>query len=219
MKKLRTFLLCCLGALAFASPPAASGAESKPVPLPKPQMTGGKPLMQALRERQSIRDFSADKLSAQELSNLLWAAFGVNRPETGKRTAPSAMNWQEIDLFVATADGLFLYDPKGNALQPILEEDVRAATGKQGFVSVAAVSLVYVADLARTASPASEEKAFYLGADAGLIAENVYLFCSSFGLATVVRGSVDREGLAKKMRLRPDQRVILAQSVGHPSKK
>jgi SagB-type dehydrogenase family enzyme len=173
--------------------------------------------MQVLKDRHSTREFSSQKLSPQMLSNLLWAAFGVNRPD-GKRTAPSAMNWQEIDVYVATQDGLFLYDAIANALNPVLAQDVRAATGMQPFVKEAALDLVYVADLAKTGRTGGEDQTLYTAADTGFIAQNVYLFCASEGLAVVVRGSVDRVALAKLIKLRPNQKIILAQTVGYPKK-
>jgi len=191
--------------------------ELKPVPLPSPETQGGRPLMQVLKERRSTRAFSPEKLPPQVLSNLLWAAFGVNRPDSGKRTAPSAMDWQEIDVYVATADGLYRYDARANQLVPVVRDDLRAQTGTQPFVKDAPLDLVYVADLSRTQG-ASAERDLYVAADAGFIAQNVYLFCASEGLATVVRGSIDRPALAKAMRLRPDQRIILAQTVGYPRK-
>ena len=191
--------------------------EPKPVPLPSPQTQIGRPLMQVFKERRSTRTFNLEKLPAQVLSNLLWAAFGVNRPESGKRTAPSAMDWQEIDVYVAAAEGLYLYDAKANQLIPVVYDDIRAQTGTQPFVKDAPLNLVYVADLARTRS-SSADRDMYVAADTGFIAQNVYLFCASEGLATVVRGSIDRPVLAKAMRLRPDQRIILAQTVGYPRK-
>jgi SagB-type dehydrogenase family enzyme len=192
--------------------------ELKPLILPTPQTDGGKPLMQALKDRHTTREFSSEKLSPQVLSNLLWAAFGINRPDTGKRTAPSAMNRQEIDVYVATADGLYIYDAKGNKLDPVLAEDVRGATGTQPFVKDAPLDLVYVADFAKMGKSSDEDKNFYAAADAGFIAQNVYLFCASEGLAVVVRGSVDRAALAKVMKLRPDQKILLGQTVGYPKK-
>jgi len=192
--------------------------ELKPLELPQPQTSGGKPLMQVLKDRHSSREFSSEKLPLQVLSNLLWAAFGVNRPESGKRTAPSAMNRQEIDLYVAAADGLYIYDAKANRLSPVLAEDIRGATGTQAYVKEAPVNLVYVADLAKMGEAGAEERDLYAAADTGFIAQNVYLYCASEGLAAVVRGSVDRPALAKAMRLRPDQKIILAQSVGYPKK-
>jgi len=184
--------------------------------LPPPQLERGRPLMQVLKDRQSSRSFSAKPLPPQELSNLLWAACGVNRPDAGKRTAPSAVNWQEIDVYVATADGLYLYDPKAHALQLVLAEDIRALTGTQGFVKEAPVNLVYVADLARMGRASDADKDFFSAADTGFISQNVYLYCASEGLATVVRAMIDRAALAAKMGLRADQKIILAQSVGYP---
>jgi len=200
----------------LVSPAFLVAQELKPVELPKPQVDGGKPLMQALKARHTARNFKPDKLPAQLLSNLLWAAFGVNRPDSGKRTAPSAMNWQEMDIYVATADGLYVYDAKANRLNPVLNEDVRASTGTQDFVKGAPVNLVYVADLAKTHDVGPDEQTLYNAVDTGVIVENVYLFCASEGLATVVRGSVDRAALAKVMKLRPNQRIIVAQTVGYP---
>jgi len=213
MRKRVLRLLGILTVVACAS--LALAQEPHPVPLPPPQTTGGKPLMQVLKDRHSTREFSSQRLSPQTLSNLLWAAFGINRPD-GKRTAPSAMNWQEIDVYVATQDGLYVYDAKANALKPVLQQDVRGATGQQAFVKDAALDLVYVADLSKTGRGGGEDQMLYTGADTGFIAQNVYLFCASEGLAAVVRGSVDREAFAKTAKLRPDQKIVLAQTVGYP---
>jgi SagB-type dehydrogenase family enzyme len=216
MNALRGSLLRWLCLVILAFPTLAVAQQLKPVELPAPQTTGGMPLMQALKSRHSTREFSSRKLPLQMLSNLLWAAFGVNRPESGKRTAPSAMNWQEIDIDVATADGFYVYDAKGNKLDPVLAEDVRAATGTQSYVGDAPVNLVYVADLAKVSRASAGDLVLYNGADTGVIAQNVYLFCASEGLGAVVRGSINRAALAKTMKLRPDQRIILAQTVGYP---
>jgi len=187
------------------------------VRLPAPAMTGGKPLLQALAERHSTRDYSTRALPEQVLSNLLWAAAGVNRPASGKRTAPSARDWREIDIYVALAQGVYRYDANGHALVLVRGEDLRAATGVQDFVAQAPVNLVYVAELSRMAGAGSEQQTLYTAADTGFIAQNVYLFCASEGLATVVRGSVDREALAAQLGLGEHQRIILAQTVGYPA--
>jgi SagB-type dehydrogenase family enzyme len=184
------------------------------IQLPKPDTTGGKPLMQALKERKTSRSFSEKKLPEQVLSNLLWAAFGVNRPD-GHRTAPSAVNWQEIDVYVATAEGLFIYEPGSHSMRQVLTDDLRAATGTQDFVGSAPVDLVYVANLDKVDARSVDDRNLYVGADCGFIAQNVYLYCASEGLSTVVRGSVDREKLGKAMKLRPDQKILLAQTVGY----
>lgn len=186
--------------------------------LPQPDTGGGRPLMQVLSERESSRVFGDQELSDQVLGDLLWAGFGVNRPESGKRTAPSARNWQEIDMYVCLESGCFLYDAQRHALVLVLAEDIRAYTGTQPFVARAPVNLVFVADFSRMQGAAAEQKIFYSAADAGFISQNVYLFCASEGLATVVRGLVEREALAEKMALRIDQEIILAQTVGYPAR-
>ena len=200
------------------APTSTFAQELKPIKLLQPQTEGGMPLMQALQARSSSRSFSTEELPPQVFSNLLWAAFGINRPKSGERTAPSAHNWQEIDIYVASAHGLYLYDAKAHALKPVLAEDIRGATGRQSFVKKAPVNLIYVADFSRMGSAADDEKVFYSAAATGFISQNVYLYCASEGLATVVRGTIDKPALAKKMNLRPDQRITLAQSVGYPKK-
>jgi len=172
--------------------------------------------MQALTARHSTRAFSDKALPAQTLGDLLWAAAGVNRPDSGKRTAPSARDWREIDVYVLTADGAYRYDGKAHALRPVVARDLRALAGTQDFVASAPVNLVYVADLERMRGAREAERDLYIGADTGFMAQNVYLYCASAGLATVVRGSVDRDALAKALGLSTKQRITLAQTVGYP---
>ncbi len=193
----------------------AAAQDLKPVPLPTPQTSRGIPLMQALGLRKSTREFSATKLSPQTLSNLLWAGFGINRPD-GRRTAPSALNWQEITIYVITADGVYTYDAKANALDPVLAGDYRAATGTQAYAKDAALDLIYVADTTKEGANPPADADLYNGVDAGVIAENVYLYCASEGLAVVVRASVDKPAVTKLFKLLPTQKIILAQSVGYP---
>ena len=196
---------------------AGADAPVKPGPLPAPQTDKGRPLMQALNDRQSRRDISPDKkLSPQELSNLLWAACGVNRRDSGKRTAPTASNRQEIDVYVAVEEGLFLYDFKSHGLESVLKEDVRKHAGRQMFVQKAPAVLIFVADEARMMGSDSD-KAFYAATDTGYVSQNVYLYCASEGLATVVIGMVDKPALAAAMKLRPGQKIMLSQPVGHPT--
>ncbi|OHB60651.1 MAG: nitroreductase [Planctomycetes bacterium RBG_13_46_10] len=213
-----TGLMICSTLILAVNSPAGTNPELKSIQLLPPQTDGGKPLMQVLKDRKSSREFGAEKLPPQILSNLLWAANGINRQDSGKRTAPSAVNWQEIDVYVAMAEGLYLYDAKGHVLKPVLAQDVRAATGRQEFVKDVPVNLIYVADFTRMGDVSAEEKVFYSAADTGFIAENVYLYCASEGLATVVRNLIDKPALSKIMKLRAEQRVILAQSVGYPKK-
>jgi len=208
------FMYCYAAAVLLTAAGVAAAADIK---LPPPETTGGKPLMMVLKERRTSRAFSSKPLPPQVLSNLLWAAFGINRPD-GHRTAPSAMNWQETDIYVALPDAVYVYDAGKNLLREVVPGDQRKYTGTQDFVATAPVDLVYVADLAKTGNRANAEaQALFVDADTGFIAENVYLFCASEGLAVVVRGSINREELAKVLKLRPDQRITLSQTVGYPA--
>jgi len=206
------------GVILSMTPNITLAEEQKPIQLIQPLTGSGDPLMQLLWKRMSSREFSPEPLPIEVLSNLLWSAFGINRPD-GKRTAPTASNRQEIDIYVAAANGLYLYDAKTNRLNPILSEDIRGMTGRQPYVKEAAVNLIYVADYSKMGTVANEDKDLFSAAATGLISENVYLYCASEGLATVVRANIDKPALAKVMKLRPDQKIILAQSVGYPKKK
>ena len=191
-----------------------SCAELKELQLPPVQVEGGKPLMQALKQRQTIREFKSDPLPAQSLANLLWAAFGINRPGTGHRTAPSAMNSQEVDIYVALPEGVFLYDAGGSSLKPVFEGDLRSQAGSQDFAK-APITLIYVADLTRLAKADAQSRRFYAAFDTGCICQNVYLYCASAGLATVVH-ELDRKPLETALKLRSEQQIIMAQAVGVP---
>ena len=209
--------LALVAALGLVVASICTGQDAGSIELPAPDMEGGVSLMQALKLRHSAREFSPQMLPEQTLSDLLWAAFGINRPESGKRTAPSAMNWQEIDIYVAMERGLFLYNAEDHALKSVLAEDLRSATGLQPFVADAPVNLVFVADLTKMTRASEEDKAVLGAADTGFISQNVYLYCASAGLATVVRAWIDHEALHKAMGLRDDQKIILAQTVGFPA--
>jgi nitroreductase len=193
----------------------SAGLAQEIIKLPPARKEGGMPLMQALNERRSGREFSSEKLPLPVLSNLLWAAWGINRPD-GHHTAPSASNRQEIEVYVALSEGLYLYEPKEHQLKRVVAQDLRAATGTQEFVKDAPVNLVYVADLAKGNRKEPEAVEFYSGTNTSFLAQNVYLFCASEKLETVVRAGIDRAALAKAMRLRPDQKITLAQTVGFP---
>ncbi len=214
----RRLLVLLSGAIIFCLPAIGLAQELAPIKLPAPQMDGGKPLMQVLKARQSAREFGDQKLSPQVLSNLLWAAWGVNRPD-GHRTAPSASNRQEVEIYVTLPEGAYLYDAKAHVLNSVAPGDLRGATGTQPFPATAALNLVYVADMAKAGRPATDpQQQLNVGADVGFIAENAYLYCASEGLATVVRASVPKAELAKQLKLRPEQQIVLAQSVGYPKK-
>lgn len=192
------------------------------IALPAPDKTGGKPLMQALNERQSTRSFTNDNLTPQQLSNLLWAAWGINRPADKKRTAPSSRNVQEIDVYVALQSGLYLYNAESNDLKQVHIRDIRNLCGTQEFVAGAPVNLIFVADLAKLGKKEGdiikESDLLSSYANTGFIAQNVYLYCASENLGCVVRGMVPKDKLAPEMGLRSNQIIILAQTVGVPSK-
>ena len=186
------------------------------IALPNPALPDQASLAQALHHRVSTRTFAPEPLSPQTLASLLWAAFGINRPHMGGRTAPSAHNWQEIEVHAVMAEGSYRYDARKNQLHLVKAEDLRGDTGTQDFVASAPLNLVYVADLERLTDVRAQDRDFLIGADVGCIAQNVSLYCAAVGLATVVRGLVDRQRLAQHLGLRPTQRITLAQSVGHP---
>jgi SagB-type dehydrogenase family enzyme len=217
---LKKVLLSVAIMLCFVS--SAIAAELTPIKLLPPDMKGGKSLMQSLQERKTSRSFSTKKLPLEVLSNLLWSACGINRPDSGKRTAPSASNRQEIDVYVAMEEGLYLYNIKAHVLEPVLKNDLRKNTTtfpqpSRSSVEGAPLQLIYVADYSKMSVYTNdEEKKFYSAADTGFIAQNVYLYCASEGLATLVRGLVDREALAKDMKLGDKQKIILVQAVGYP---
>jgi SagB-type dehydrogenase family enzyme len=174
--------------------------------------------MEVLKERKSSRSYRNEKIPMRVLSDMLWAAWGVNRPEEGRRTAPSARNNQEIDIYVLIPEGVYLYDAKDHILSPVVTQDIRelASRNNPRPLDIAPVVLLYVADFARMARSTDEQKVSFSAADAGFICQNVYLYCASERLATVVRAILDRPELTKVMKLRPEQKIILAQSVGYP---
>lgn len=191
--------------------------DAETVRLPEPDREGGMPLMRALTLRRTSREFAPRKpLSAEVLGGLLWAAFGINRPDSGGRTVASAMNAREIDLYVATAEGVFRYEPEAHALRRLKRRDVRPLTGGGAFAKVAPVTLIYVADASRQTRARPEDRRFYAAVTTGGIMQNVYLFAASQGLATVVH-ELNRPPLARALDLRPDQRIVLAQAVGYPA--
>lgn len=217
-KKLRVITLSILLLLGAGCLWPQQGGAGEPTlsKLPPPQTAGGMPLMQALNLRHTSRDYKNAPLPPQLLSNLLWAAFGINRPEHGGRTAPSAHDVQEISIYVVTAERVYIYDAQNHALRWVLTRDIRALTGIQPFVQDAPINLVYVADFDKFARDSEVDKLFYSAADAGFISQNVYLFCASEGLATMVRAYIDKPALATALHLKPNQHIVLAQSVGYP---
>jgi SagB-type dehydrogenase family enzyme len=205
MKK--TFILCII---LFAS----HCLFGQVLELPAPQKTGGMPLMEALAKRASVRVFDTKEIPIQQLSNLLWASFGINRPD-GKRTAPSASNKQEIDIYVLLKTGAYIYDAQNHKLIQVTQEDLRSQAADQRFAD-APVQLIFIADLSKRGENSEEAKMRTANIDCGYISQNTYLYCTSEGLVTGARGSVNRDVLVSKLKLKPDQRILLAHSVGYP---
>jgi nitroreductase len=195
--------------LALGEAPAQEGK------LTAPRKSGGMPVTEALARRATSREFDPKPISPQQLSDALWAGLGVNRPD-GKRTAPTSRNRQELEIYVLQPQGVTLYDAAAHRLVPVVAEDLRAVQSSQEFVRDAPVTFVYVADLSKMTDGTVAEKEATAAFDTGFVSQNVYLWCASEGLATGVRSWVDREVLAKRMKLRADQRIIAAQSIGFP---
>jgi SagB-type dehydrogenase family enzyme len=214
----RKFLGAAAGgtALAVLKPSELFAAQRKFEMLPSPSTSDKGSLMSALKNRKSTRSYNDKPLPKQLLSDLLWAAFGVNRPDIGFRTAPSPMSSQEIEIYVAEAKGLYLYDARFHQLVQLSAEDIRSYCGTQAYVAHAPLNLIYVANFSKFGDMEEERKIFYSAADTGFISQNVYLFCAAFGLGTVVRDWIDRATLAKKIFLKEEQRIILGQTVGYP---
>ena len=206
----RATVLRALAVSAFLVAPGLA-QELRPVTLPKPEMEGGKTVMQALAERRTTREFSDQTLSPQMLSNLLWAAFGQNREKAERagtgRTAPSGMNRQPVQLYVLLPDGVYLYDAQPHMLKPVVAGDIRAKAGP-AQAAKAAVTIAYVADADASSAPI----------DTGFIGQNVYLFSAAFGLNAWFRAGGVAE-LGGLLKLTEKQRVLYTQTVGYPVKK
>lgn len=185
------------------------------IKLPAPQKSGGMALMEALANRQSQRSYSSKELTQQQMSNLLWAAYGINRPN-GYRTAPSARTAHEYDIYIIKNDGWYVYDAEQHAMLKMGNENLQEHAGTQDFVQTAPVNLVFVADMDKMSSFNEEMQKFYTATDVGYISQNVYLYCAAEGLATIVRGQIDKTKAKEVLKLRPNQQVILAQTVGYP---
>ncbi len=191
-----------------------SALYAQNIKLPTPNKSGGKPLMTVLNERKSSRDFSEKSLPNQQLSNLLWSAWGYNRAD--KRTAPSSQNKQEMDIYVALASGCYLYDARKNELVLVVKQDLREKTGKQDFVKNAPVNIIFVADKRKMAQQDEQSMLQTAYINTGFISQNIYLYCASEGLATVIRAWVDKAALALAMKLHDQQEIIVCQTVGYP---
>lgn len=209
MKKVQLLLVCLvLSAAAFAA--------DKVIKLPKPNLNRSGAVMKALSERQSTREYASKALSLADLSDLLWAANGINRSDSGKRTAPSAMNKQDVDVYVVLPEGTYLYDAKKHQLNLVAEGDHRGAVaGGQAFVKTAPVSLVLVSDISRFGDAKSARNQLMGAMDAGIVSQNISLFCSSANLATVPRASMDFDQLKKVLKLKETQMSMMNHPVGY----
>lgn len=191
-------------------------AAEKTIKLPPPDKAGGKPLMQCLTERKSERKFDSKPLPPQILSDLLYAADGISRPD-GRKTVPTARNLQSQEVYAAMADGLYLYHPKTHSLDLVKAGDIREKCGMQAIHKTAPIVLIYVGDVSKIGKNAAE-KVFYAANHAGYASQNVYLYCTSAGLATVVCGLVNKPELEKAMELPGTKRIQLTQPVAYPAK-
>ena len=213
---MNTLTKMALGLIGQLRPEPATGDAASTTHLPPANTAGGLPLMQVLAQRQSWREFDPAPLPEQTLSDLLWAAAGINRPVLGGRTAPSAMNAQEVDVYAALPNGLYRYVASSHTLHLVSTIDARRVTGYQDFVDTAPLDLVFVADYARMKLVPAAQRESYAWAAAGAMAQNVYLYCASAGLATVIRAWIDRGALAQALGLNNEQQVLLSQTVGRP---
>jgi nitroreductase len=203
---------------AMAAPLVAAPEGSGVMTLPKPVRRGGKPLMEALDLRRTNRALRPAKLSPQQLSNMLWAAFGVNRAD-GRRTAPTAMNVQDTQIYVFLEEGVYFYDAAAHVLKKVLEGDHRASAGTQEDMRQSPVALVYVSDHERFtggARPVTDTARItaWENVHAGFIGQNVYLYAASEGMGLCFRASIDGPGVAKLLNLKPTQKVLYSQTVG-----
>jgi SagB-type dehydrogenase family enzyme len=191
-------------------------ASAQDIKLPKPLMENKVTLMEALQNRHSSREYSEKQITDSELSTVLWAACGINRPESGKLTVPSAINAQDIQVYVIRQDGAYLYQPKENMLKKVSSRDLRAlVAGRQAFAATAPVSLVLVSDHTKFGKARNAYER--LGViDAGYVSQNICLACSALGLNTVPRMTMDTEGLRKELGLDSNYDIIINSQIGYP---
>ncbi len=184
--------------------------STKTIVLNPPDLNRGLPVMRALTVRASEKDFDTAALKIQDLSDLLWAADGINRPESGKRTAPSAQNAQDIDVYVSVKSGIYLYNAGKNLLEPVADGDYRKLIAdKQENVAKAPAILLLVSDISRFRSGGDSLKLIWAAFDAGIVSQNISLFCASAGLATRPRASMDQQKLKEILKLKSTQHLML----------
>ena len=195
----------------------ANGAFAQDIQLPTPDKSNSMTLMQALQQRQSGREFSTRAIDNQTLSQVLWAACGINRPESKKITAPSAINAQDIQVYVASKDGVYLYLPLVNKLQKVTDEDVRPlVAGRQASIGEAPIHLILVSDLSKFGNRQNDATITMATMDSGYVSENISLICTALGLVTVPRMMMDKEGLKKALQLTDHHELLLNNPIGWP---
>jgi nitroreductase len=225
----RTFMSLAASATALAgsslleacSPPPAAPATAPAVlslaePTTAPAAASFATVLDALKKRKSTSAFQTQPLPRDKLLDLLWAAWGINRPDSGKRTAPTAMNAQEIDIYVLLAEGVYVYEAKENQLTPVLAQDLRAKAAPMGSMKDAPVHLLFVADYAKFRTMSQSQKELFSACHTGFIGQNVYLYCAAEGLGARFYAGVDRAALKDSLKLREDQAIVFAQAVGYP---
>ncbi|MDR1341085.1 MAG: nitroreductase family protein [Prevotellaceae bacterium] len=192
--------------------------DLKPIKLNAPNKERGVSIMKALDMRHSEREFSREKLSLQDLSDLLWAANGINRPD-GRRTAATARNNQDIDVYAIMEDGAYIYDAKAHELKPVAKGDHRPLIADtQTSVADAPVSLLIVSELSRFTGTDVESRKHWGALDAGIVSQNIMLFASGCGFATVPRAYMKKDELRKVLKLSETQEPMLNNPVGYPKK-
>ena len=210
MKKTIT-VLCMLGFIF-----SINAQDLQTIKLKTPNKTGGTSVLEAFSKRQSVREYSDKQLSEQDLSNLIWATIGINRTESGKRTAPTAMNKQEIDLYVFFPEGVYLYNAKEHSLVPVVKGDFYSLIAvKQDFVHKAPVILLLVADISKFDGDNNEQKMLFGALDAGIASQNISIFCAGTNMATVPRAWMDNDAIKKALNLKDTQYPMLNHPVGH----
>lgn len=208
MKKI-LFVISLLLTSAFLS-----AQQIKPITLKAPNKDKGSSIMNALANRKSINEYSDKKLSIEDLSDLLWAANGINRPDENKRTSASAMNRQDVLIYTFATDGVHLYDANTHELKPIVQGDHRKLFGERG---TSPLIILLVTDIAKFGDTGTEELRKEWGAiDIGLVSQNIALFCSGNGLGTRPRASMDRDGIKELLKLTEHQLPMLNHPVGYP---
>jgi len=216
MRPITAPITLCTLIIALLSCTVSEAQPLEPIKLSPPNLSQSKPLMQTLNERQSTKNYDTRPIPTKTLSSLLWAAFGINRPDSGKRTVATASNCQDMEIYVVFERGVYVYQAQDHSLKPVLAKDVRSLAATQGYAQKASIQLVYVSDYGKMDDRYEAKKPIYSAFHAGAISQNVYLYCASAGLGAVVRDGVNRKALSEALNLRDNQVIVMAQTVGYP---